>query len=158
LTIEDGERNQTVNLYGCKKTTVVVKGKINAVTMGMIISLQMHLCALTCCVPTVNCIHTSVLVESIISSISVTSSPSFAVQVTGTVPTIQIDTTDTGTIYLSKDCLDIEITTAKCSSINVNVPVAGEEDGIYDECPVPEMLMTKVKDGKLVTSVVEHLG
>ncbi|KAI0031501.1 adenylyl cyclase-associated protein [Vararia minispora EC-137] len=139
LTVEDVERNHVVNLYSCKKTTVVVKGKINAVTM-------------------VNCQGSSLLVDSVISSVSITNSPSFAVQITGTVPTIQVDTTDSGMIYLSKDCLDADITTAKCSAINVSVPVPGEEDGIFSEHPVPEMLMTKFKDGKLVTTVVEHVG
>ena len=61
-------------------------------------------------------------------------------------------------IYLSKDCLDADITTAKCSAINVSVPVPGEEDGIFSEHPVPEMLITKFKEGKLITTVVEHVG
>ena len=34
LTVEDVEINQTVNLFGCKNTTVIVKGKANAVTMS----------------------------------------------------------------------------------------------------------------------------
>jgi adenylyl cyclase-associated protein len=54
--------------------------------------------------------------------------------------------------------LGTEITTAKCSSINVSLPVEGEEDGIFDEKPVPEMLLTKIQDGRLVTTVVEHVG
>lgn len=36
LTVEDGEINQQVNLYACKKTTVIIKGKVNAVTLGML--------------------------------------------------------------------------------------------------------------------------
>ena len=48
--------------------------------------------------------------------------------------------------------------TAKCSSINVSLPVEGEEDGIFVERAVPEMLRTVIKDGKLVTSFVEHSG
>jgi adenylyl cyclase-associated protein len=54
--------------------------------------------------------------------------------------------------------LSAEITTAKCSSINISLPVEGEDDGIFDEKPVPEMLLTKIHDGKLVTTVVEHVG
>ena len=96
--------------------------------------------------------------ESVISSVSVTNSPSFALQITGTAPTIQLDSTDSGQIYLSKDCLGVEITTAKCSSINVSVPVEGEDDGVFKEHAVPEMLKTVVQDGKLVTTVVEHVG
>lgn len=32
--MENVEMNQTVNLYGCKKATIVIKGKVNAVTIG----------------------------------------------------------------------------------------------------------------------------
>lgn len=139
LTVENVELNQTVNLYGCKNSTIIIKGKVNAVTL-------------------VNCTKTSVLVENAISSVSVTNSPSFALQITGSVPTIQLDSTDSGQIYLSKECLGVEITTAKCSSINVSLPVEGEEDGVFNEHPVPEMFRTVVKDGKLVTAAVEHAG
>lgn len=106
----------------------------------------------------VNCTKTSVLVESVISTVSVTNSPSFALQITGAAPTIQLDSTDSGQIYLSKACIGVEITTAKCSSINVSIPVEGEEEGVFEEQPVPEMFKTVVKDGKLVTTIVEHAG
>lgn len=105
-----------------------------------------------------NCTKTSVLVESVVSTVSVTNSPSFTLQITGNAPTIQLDSTDSGQIFLSKDCLGVEITTAKCSSINVNLPVEGEEDGVFEEKAMPEMLMTKVVGGKLETTVVEHVG
>uniref|UniRef100_A0A0W0F912 Adenylyl cyclase-associated protein n=1 Tax=Moniliophthora roreri TaxID=221103 RepID=A0A0W0F912_MONRR len=139
LIVDDTQLNQVVNIFGCKNTVIQVKGKINAVTL-------------------VNCTKTSVLIDSVVSSISVTKSPSFQIQITGTAPMIQIDSTDSGQIYLSKSSLDAEITTAKCSSINVSLPVEGEEEGVFAEQPVPEMLRTCVKDGKLVTTVVEHVG
>ena len=103
----------------------------------------------------VNCVKTSVVVESVISSVSVTASPSFQLQITGSAPTIQLDSTDCGQVYLSKDCLGVEITTAKCSAINISVPVEGEEEGVFNEHPVPEMFKTVIKDGKLVTTVVD---
>ena len=106
----------------------------------------------------VNCIKTSVLVDSVISSVSVTNSPSFALQITGKAPMIQLDSTDSGQIYLSKECLDAEITTAKCSSINISLPVEGEEEGVFNEHPVPEMFRTTIINGKLVTTAVEHAG
>ena len=34
LTVENVEINQTVNLYGCKSSTIIIKGKVNAVTLG----------------------------------------------------------------------------------------------------------------------------
>ncbi len=105
-----------------------------------------------------NCKKTSVLVDSVISSVAVTNSPSFALQITGSAPTIQLDSTDSGQIYLSKECLGVEITTAKCSSINISLPVEDEEEGVFVEHPIPEMFRTVVKDGKLVTAAVEHSG
>ncbi|KAM5542594.1 hypothetical protein V8D89_003555 [Ganoderma adspersum] len=139
LTVDNVEISQTVNLYGCKSSTIVIKGKVNAITL-------------------VNCTKTSVLVDSVISSVSVTNSPSFALQITGKAPMIQLDSTDSGQIYLSKECLDAEITTAKCSSINISLPVEGEEDGVFNEHAVPEMFRTTIIDGKLVTTAVEHAG
>ncbi|CAK5277761.1 unnamed protein product [Mycena citricolor] len=139
LSLDDCQLNQAVNIYGCKNSTVVIKGKVNAVTL-------------------VNCTKTSVLVDSVVSSVSVTNSPSFALQILGTVPMIQLDSTDSGQIYLSKGSLGAEITTAKCSAINISLPVEGQEDGVFEEQAVPEMLKSVIKDGKLVTSVVEHIG
>ena len=52
----------------------------------------------------------------------------------------------------------MEITTEKCSAINVNLPVEGEEEGVLSEQPVPEMFRTVIKGGQLVTSAVEHAG
>lgn len=92
------------------------------------------------------------------STVSVTNSPSFALQIKGNAPTIQLDSTDSGQIFLSKDCLGVEITTAKCSSINLQLPVDGEEEGVFNERAMPEMLMTRIVEGKLETTVVEHVG
>ncbi|KAF8325999.1 adenylate cyclase associated N terminal-domain-containing protein [Cantharellus anzutake] len=139
LAIENTSINQVVSIYGCKNSTIQVKGKVNAVTL-------------------VQCKKTSVLVDSVVSGISITSSPSFAIQITGKAPTIQLDTTDSGQIYLSRECLDVEITSAKCSAINVSLPVEGEDDGVFVERAVPEMLKTIIKGGQLVTNVVEHSG
>jgi adenylyl cyclase-associated protein len=139
LEVANVDITQVINLFACKNTTVIIKGKVNAVTL-------------------VNCTKTSVLVDSVVSSVSITKSPSFALQITGVAPTIQIDSTDSGQIYLSKQCLGVEITTAKCSAINVSLPVEGEEDGVFEEQAMPEMLKTVVQNGKLVTTIVEHAG
>ncbi|KAJ6455732.1 cyclase-associated protein [Mycena sanguinolenta] len=139
LTLDNVQLNQAVNIFGCKQSTIIINGKVNAVTL-------------------VNCVKTSVRVDSVVSSISVTNSPSFALQITGSAPMIQLDSTDSGQLYLSKDSLNAEITTAKCSAINISLPVEGEEEGIFEEQAVPEMLRTVVKDGKLHTTVVVHVG
>jgi len=36
LVVENCEIHQTINLFGCKNTTVQVKGKVNAVALGML--------------------------------------------------------------------------------------------------------------------------
>ncbi|KAF8968367.1 cyclase-associated protein [Flammula alnicola] len=139
ITVEDVGISQSVNIFGCKGATVLIKGKVNAVNI-------------------INSTKTAVLVHSVVSSVSVTASPSFQLQITGTAPMIQLDSTDAGQIYLSKDSLSTEVTTAKCSAINIHLPVEGEEDGIFEEQPVPEMFKTVVQNGKLVTTIVEHSG
>ncbi|CAA7265404.1 unnamed protein product [Cyclocybe aegerita] len=139
LTVDNVEINHSVNIFGCKGATVVITGKVNAVNI-------------------LNSSKTAVLVHSVVASVGVTASPSFTLQVTGTCPMIQLDTTDSGQIYLSKDSLGAEITTAKCSAINISLPVEGEEDGVFEEQPIPEMFKTVVQNGKLVTTIVEHAG
>jgi hypothetical protein len=42
LTVEDTDFRQTINLYGCKNSTIIVKGKVNAVTLGSIFLLSWH--------------------------------------------------------------------------------------------------------------------
>ncbi len=54
--------------------------------------------------------------------------------------------------------MNAEITTAKCSSINISLPVEDEDDGVFVEKPIPEMLLTQIQNGKLVTTVVEHVA
>jgi adenylyl cyclase-associated protein len=38
------------------------------------------------------------------------------------------------------------------------LPVEGEEEGIFEEKPIPEMLRTVIQNGTLVHSIVEHTG
>ncbi|BGP13845.1 hypothetical protein JCM10213_002482 [Rhodosporidiobolus nylandii] len=139
IVIENTELNHIVNVFNVKASIIQIKGKINAVSL-------------------VNCPKTSVLIDSAVSSLSVSNSPSFTVQILGKVPTLLLDGCDSGQVYLSRESLDAEIITAKCSAINISLPVEGEEDGIFEEKAVPEQLKTVVVNGKLVTTVVEHSG
>lgn len=137
ITIDETELNQIVNVYNVRNSTIVIRGKVNAVSL-------------------VNCRKTSVLLDSLVSSLAISTSPSFTVQILGAVPTLQIDGTDGGQVYLSKASLGIEIITAKSSALNISLPVDGEEDGVFEEKPVPEQIKTVVQAGKLVSSIVEH--
>jgi adenylyl cyclase-associated protein len=105
----------------------------------------------------VGCKKTAIVVDSAVSALSITSSPSFEVQITGSVPTVQIDTTDSGQVYLSQACMEtVEIITSKTSSINISVPTG--DGGDFEERPVPEQMKSRVVNGKLVTEIVEHAG
>lgn len=138
LEITDTALHHTVHLFNCKNSVLRVHGKINALTM-------------------VNCKKTAVVLDSVVSSISITSSPSFEVQITGMCPTVQVDTTDSGNIFLSQECMDtVEVVTSKTSALNISIPTG--EDGDFVERPVPEQMRSRVVDGKLITEIVEHAG
>jgi len=139
IVLDQTELNQVVNIFNVNKSVVQIKGKVNAVNL-------------------VNCSKTSVLLDSLVSSLSLSSSPSFTVQILGAVPTILIDGTDGGQVYLSKESLGVEIVTAKSSSINISLPDEAGEEGEYVEKPIPEQFKTVIAGGKLVTTVVEHSG
>ncbi len=85
---------------------------------------------------------------------------SVQVQITGKVPTIVIDKTDGFQGYLSKDCLNVEIFSAKSSEMNIlfEDPKKAPGTGDYLERPVSEQFKTTIVDGSLHTVCVEHKG
>jgi adenylyl cyclase-associated protein len=131
-------QTQSILISGCKNTTIILKGKANAVSID-------------------NCARTQLLIETLISSVDVIKSPNFAIQVTGSLPTILMDQVDGASVYLGKESLHTEVFTSKCSSVNIVLPPMGDEDDSR-ECPLPEQLRTFVKNGKLVSEIVEHSG
>lgn len=139
VVIEETAINQAVYIFNCKNSTICIKGKVNAVTMD-------------------SCTKCGIAVDSTVSTVDIVNSKSFALQVFKVVPTIAVDKCDSGEIYLSKDCLGVEILSAKSSSLNVLVPEIEAEDGDYKEIPVPEQFKTTIVNGKLVTVTVEHAG
>lgn len=129
---------QSILISRCKNTTIIFKGKANAISID-------------------NCQRTSIVLDSLVSSVDVIKCPNFALQVLETLPTVLLDQVDGAAIYLSKESMNTEIFTSKCSSVNINMPPVQEEED-YRECPLPEQIRTYVKDGKLVSEIVEHAG
>lgn len=108
----------------------------------------------------VSCKKTSVLLNTLVSSLEITRCQSFTAQITGHTPTILVDNTDGGQVYLSDDGLGTEVVTSKSSALNVSIPVVGVP-GEYEELPLPEQLMHTFarKDRATVTThVVQHAG
>lgn len=60
-------------------------------------------------------------------------------------------------LYIPETSMDVGITTAKSSSINVTIT---KEDPTSDpvEQAIPYQFISTFKDGKLVTEPVEHTG
>jgi adenylyl cyclase-associated protein len=131
----DAEINHTILISRCKATTVRINGKANAISVD-------------------NSSRTSLIIDSLVSSVDVIKCPNFAIQVIDTLPTILLDQVDGAIVYLSKESLNTEIFTSKCSSINISLPV--EDD--YTENPVPEQMRSYVKNGKVISEIVEHAG
>lgn len=100
------------------------------------------------------------LLNTLVSSLEITRCQSFTAQITGHTPTILVDNTDGGQVYLSDDGLGTEVVTSKSSALNVSIPVVGVA-GEYEELPLPEQLMHTFarKDRATVTTqVVQHAG
>lgn len=140
----DATISQSILISRCNKTTIMIKGKANAISID-------------------NSPRLSLIIESLVSSIDVIKSSNFALQVTGTLPTILMDQIDGGQLYLGRESMGTEIFTSKCSGINVNIiPEASEdddEDGDYKECALPEQMRTWITaDGKVQSEIVEHAG
>lgn len=133
----EAEMQHSVFIGNTDGVTVQINGKGNAVSLS-------------------ETRNTGVVVHSLISGVDVIKSVKFGLQVTGVVPLITIDKSDEGNIYLSKESVeaDSSVVTSNTTALNINVPT--EED--YEELAVPEQLQHFVRNGKLVSEVVEHAG
>ncbi|KAI2635394.1 adenylate cyclase associated N terminal-domain-containing protein [Xylaria nigripes] len=131
--------SQSVLISKCSHTTIILKGKANAVTIE-------------------NSLRLSLVVDSLVSTVDVVKSSNFALQVLGHLPTILLDQLDGAQIYLGKESISTRIFTSKSSSINVNV-LAGEEED-YVEIPLPYQICSQYdeKKGEMVNEIVEHAG
>lgn len=136
LVVENAEMNNVVYLYKCTDSTVTVKGKLNSITLD-------------------SCKKTSIVFESLVSSIEFINCQSVQMQVLGKVPTVSIDKTDGCQVYLSAGSKDVEIISSKSSEMNILVP---NSNGDYSEHPVPEQYKTIVNEIGLLTTAVECKG
>ncbi|KAL6042671.1 F-actin-capping protein subunit alpha [Balamuthia mandrillaris] len=137
IVIEETEARQTVYIYKCENSVIQIKGKVNAITID-------------------SCKKTGVVFENAIATAETVNCSSIQLQVTGKVPSIAVDKTSGCQIFLSKDCLDVEIVTSKSDEMNVVLP-AQTEGGDIEELPVPEQFKTKVAGRRLVTEAVQHI-
>uniref|UniRef100_A0A5K3EH56 C-CAP/cofactor C-like domain-containing protein n=1 Tax=Mesocestoides corti TaxID=53468 RepID=A0A5K3EH56_MESCO len=116
IIIEAKEKKETVYIFKCVDSVVQVKGKVNSIVLD-------------------SCKKTSLLFDTVISSVDIVNCASAQVQVTGFMPTINIDKTDGCQVYLSEESKGVDIITAKSSEMNILIP---KDNGEFVEYPIPE--------------------
>lgn len=131
------ERTQSVFIGKTSGVTIQIQGKGNAVSIS-------------------DTVKTGVVVDSLISGIDVIKSKKFGLQVTGLVPLVSVDNSEEGSIYLSQESVSAESQIVSSNTTALNINILKDED--YVELPVPEQISHTIKDGKLVSEVVEHAG
>ncbi|XP_061936826.1 adenylyl cyclase-associated protein 1 isoform X2 [Apis cerana] len=136
LLIDNVEMNNVIYMFRCQDSTLVIKGKVNSIVMD-------------------SCRKSSVVFDSVVSSIEFVNCQSVQMQVLGKVPTISIDKTDGCQMYLSSESLDVEFISSKSSEMNVMVP---KGNGDYVEYPIPEQFKTTISPKGLSTIAVDSLG
>jgi len=134
----EAEISHSILVTRCNKSTIVVKGKFNAISID-------------------NSTRLNLVVESLVSSVDVIKCNNFALQVLGTLPTILMDQVDGATVYLSKDSTNTELFTSKTTGVNVTLLTGEDED--QKEVPLPEQIRTYfTPDGEIKSEIVEHSG
>ncbi|CAL7943475.1 unnamed protein product [Xylocopa violacea] len=136
LIVDNAEMNNVIYMFRCQDSTLVVKGKVNSIIMD-------------------SCRKSSIVFDSVVSSIEFVNCQSVQMQVLGKVPTISIDKTDGCQMYLSSESLDVEFISSKSSEMNVMVP---QRNGDYSEYPIPEQFKTTISPKGLSTVAVDSLG
>ena len=92
----------------CNNTTIIIKGKANAVTIE-------------------NTNRLSLVVDSLVSSVHAVKSQNLALQVMGAIPTVMMDQIDGASIYFSKESASTKIIHSKSAGINLNI-ISGPDD------------------------------
>ncbi|KAI6090186.1 adenylate cyclase associated N terminal-domain-containing protein [Hypoxylon rubiginosum] len=135
----EAEMSHSILISRCNQTTIVVKGKANAVTIE-------------------NTQRLSLVIDSLVSTVDVVKSSNFALQVLGTLPTILLDQLDGAQVYLSKESTSTRIFSSKSAGINVNVLAGDDED--YKEIPLPGQICSYFDEekGDMVNEIVDHAG
>lgn len=138
ITIE-AQLSHSVLISKCSNTTIIIKGKANAVTID-------------------NTSRLNLIVDTLVSSVDVVKSQNFALQVMGSVPSVLIDSVDGAQVYFSKESTATRIIHSKSAGINLNV-ISGPDDD-YIEVPLPGQIESYYDPEKkaLVDTIVSHAG
>ena len=128
LLIDQTDLKHAVYMFKCKECTIIIKGKISSITLD-------------------NCSKVALIFDDILSKVDFVYCRDVQMQAIGRVPVISIEKSDGCQIYLNKSTLDVEIISSQSVAMNIYVP-KGEEEGDYDELPVPQQFKTCVNLSK----------
>ena len=142
IVIDETRLNDMIYIGSCKNCTIIVKGKINGVTVD-------------------SCNKVGVVCDDIVSVFEVVNSNSMQCQIVGKAPCVNIDKCTGVQLYLSAAAVaaaePTKVYTSKTSSINILVPGKTEDDDMV-EMAVPEQFCSVVVDGKLNTEMSSMQG
>ena len=138
IELNDVNPKQTVYVYNCRDCVIKINGKANAVTMDA-------------------CAKSAIVFDDVLATCEIINCASVQVQCMGTVPTVAIDKVDGCQVYLGEKSWSAEVTTAKCSEVNVTcVPAEGSAEEAT-ETAIPEQFVTRRgEDGKWRTVPMGH--
>ena len=133
MVISQTGMNQTVYIFKCEGTTVQVKGGFDTCChLAQVLTISNFTGKVNSIVLD-SCKKTSIVLDSVVSSVEFINCQSVQMQVLVKVPTVSIDKTDGCQIYLNDGSLDVSIVSAKSSEMNVLVP---KSDGDYVSFPL----------------------
>eukprot|EP01123_Difflugia_compressa_P001760 TRINITY_DN121_c0_g2_i4.p1 TRINITY_DN121_c0_g2~~TRINITY_DN121_c0_g2_i4.p1 ORF type:complete len:173 (+),score=44.82 TRINITY_DN121_c0_g2_i4:50-520(+) len=134
----EGKPNQGLFICKVKQSVVTICGKINTIVVD-------------------NTEATGVIFDDVISTVEVINSKKIQLQANGAVPAISVDKTAGATIYLQTAASQsASIVTSLSSEVNVTIPGKTDDDD-PTELAVPQQFVSKLVNGKLVTTPSEHV-
>jgi hypothetical protein len=125
-----------VNFYQCKNCTLKVGTKVKGLQF-------------------LNCERVVLDIADVVGVVEITSSKRVNVYCKGAIHSFTVDKVDNLQINLNEASIDAQIIVAMSQGINVEVPDLNEEGNMI-EFPVPEQILLKLKDRKLVHEVYVH--
>ena len=136
ILIDQTDLKQAIYMYKCKECTITVKGKISSISLD-------------------NCSKIALIFDDVLSKVDFVYCRDVQMQVIGKVPIISIEKSDGCQIYLNKNSLDVEIVSSQSVAMNVYIPK--DDEGDYDELPVPQQFKTSISMPKrvLLTTATE---
>jgi hypothetical protein len=131
LEIASPLMHHAIHIHGCSNLLLLVKGKINSVTLVECKRVQVSLTSVVANVEIINCLNTDI-------------------QVAGTLPSASIESSHCTNVYLldSAAARLAEIVTTASSTTNINFPDESDESEIVERA-LPEQFVTRlVPNGK----------